>query len=80
MARQIQLQNVTIDEIGQPILSKGVAKARRISIEDPPDMRHGRKVCRGKQPKRRALRKSRSQRFDGYKRHHLLVGNLTEAC
>lgn len=56
VARQIQSQNVTIDEIGQPILSKGVAKDRRISIEDP-DMRHG--------------RKSRSQRFDGYKRHVL---------
>jgi hypothetical protein len=41
VARQIQSQNVTIDEIGQPILSKGVAKDRRISIEDP-DMRHGR--------------------------------------
>jgi hypothetical protein len=56
VARQIQSQNVTIDEIGQPILSNGVAKDRRISIEDP-DMRHG--------------RKSRSQRFDGYKRHVL---------
>ena len=52
VARQIQSQNITIDEIGQPILGKGVAKNRRISIDDP-DMRHG--------------RKSRSQRFDGYK-------------
>ncbi len=37
-------------------LSKGVAKNRRISIEDP-DMRHG--------------RKSRSKKIDGYKRHVL---------
>ncbi|MBW4625411.1 MAG: hypothetical protein KME49_07880 [Brasilonema octagenarum HA4186-MV1] len=70
MARQIQSQDVTIDSSGKPTLVKGVAKDRRISIEDS-DMRHGRKVCRGKQPKRLALRKSRSQRFDGYKRHLL---------
>lgn len=56
VARQIQSQDVTINSQGQPILNKSVAKHRRISIEDP-DMRHG--------------RKSRSQRFDGYKRHVL---------
>ncbi|NMG07910.1 hypothetical protein DP117_13820 [Brasilonema sp. UFV-L1] len=33
MARPIQSQNVTIDEIRQPILSKGVAKNRRISSD-----------------------------------------------
>ena len=37
-------------------LKRGVAKERRISIEDE-EMRHG--------------RKSKSQRFDGYKRHIL---------
>ena len=42
--------------MGVPKLTKGVAKDRRISIEDP-DMRHG--------------RKSRSQKIDGYKRHIL---------
>lgn len=41
---------------GSPKLRKGVAKNRRISIEDA-EMRHG--------------RKSRTQRFDGYKRHIL---------
>ncbi len=56
VARQIQSQDVTIDFQGKPILSIGVAKNRRIAIEDP-DMCHG--------------RKSRSQRFDGYKRHVL---------
>ena len=39
-----------------PALRRGVAKDRRISVEDP-DMRHG--------------RKSRSVLFDGYKRHVL---------
>jgi hypothetical protein len=39
-----------------PTLRRGVAKDRRISVEDP-DMRHG--------------RKSRSKLFDGYKRHVL---------
>jgi len=56
VARKIQTQDVTINSQGQPILKTGVAKDRRISIEDA-DMRHG--------------RKSRSQRFDGYKRHVL---------
>jgi hypothetical protein len=56
VARVIESQNVTFDSQGVPSLSKGVAKARRISIEDP-DMRHG--------------RKSRSKKIDGYKRHVL---------
>jgi hypothetical protein len=56
VARQIQLQDVTVDSNGNPKLIKGVARDRRISVEDS-DMRHG--------------RKSRSQRFDGYKRHVL---------
>lgn len=41
---------------GEPVIRRGVAKNRRISVEDP-TMRHG--------------RKSRTQRFDGYKRHVL---------
>ena len=56
VARVIESQNVTFDSQGVPSLSKGVAKDRRISIEDP-DMRHG--------------RKSRSKKIDGYKRHIL---------
>lgn len=56
VARQIQSQDVTLDTNRNPTLKKGVARDRRISVEDP-DMRHG--------------RKSRSQRFDGYKRHVL---------
>jgi hypothetical protein len=56
VARQIQSQDLTLDTNGNPTLKKGVARDRRISVEDP-DMRHG--------------RKSRSQRFDGYKRHVL---------
>jgi len=42
--------------MGSVKLRSGVAKERRISIEDE-DMRHG--------------RKSRSQKIDGYKRHVL---------
>jgi hypothetical protein len=49
-------QDVEPDEKGKPRLIKGVAKNRRISIEDA-EMRHG--------------RKSRSVRVDGYKRHVL---------
>ncbi len=45
-----------VDEQGQAHLIKGVAKDRRISIEDA-QMRHG--------------RKSRSVCVDGYKRHVL---------
>ena len=51
-ARQIKLQDVEIDENGKKKLRSGVAKERRISIEDE-EMRHG--------------RKSRSQKIDGYK-------------
>lgn len=53
-AQQVRKQNVTTNEAGAPVLIKGVAKDRRISIEDA-EMRHG--------------RKSRSVRVDGYKRH-----------
>jgi hypothetical protein len=56
IARIIESQNVTVDSLGVPTLTQGVAKDRRISIEDP-DMRHG--------------RKSRSQKIEGYKRHIL---------
>ena len=54
--RQIEQQDVEIGADGCPKLRRGVAPNRRISIEDD-QMRHG--------------RKSRSQRFDGYKRHVL---------
>ena len=54
--RQIETQDVEWEADGSPKLKKGVAKDRRIAIEDE-EMRHG--------------RKSRSQRFDGYKRHVL---------
>src|SRR5918997_6394231 len=56
VARQVCAQNVTTNEAGEPTLVKGVAKDRRISIEDT-EMRHG--------------RKSRSVLIDGYKRHVL---------
>jgi hypothetical protein len=52
----VQAQDVEVAGDGSPKLRKGVAKDRRISIEDA-QMRHG--------------RKSRTQRFDGYKRHVL---------
>lgn len=55
-ARLIEAQDVEVDAHGQIKLLSGVAKERRISIEDE-EMRHG--------------RKSKSQRFDGYKRHIL---------
>ncbi len=55
-ARLIQEQDVEMGEDGSPKLRLGVAPNRRIAIEDD-QMRHG--------------RKSRSQRFDGYKRHVL---------
>ena len=48
-AKQIELQDVEEAPDGSPKLRKGVAKNRRISIEDE-DMRHG--------------RKSHSQKFD----------------
>jgi transposase len=55
-AEQVQAQDVELAESGEPTLRRGVAKDRRISIQDP-QMRHG--------------RKSRSVRVDGYKRHVL---------
>ena len=54
--RIIVAQDIEEEPDGSPKLRKGVAPNRRISIEDK-DMRHG--------------RKSRNQRFDGYKRHVL---------
>lgn len=55
-AQQIKAQDVEVSQDGTATLRKGVAKDRRISIEDA-RMRHG--------------RKSRSMRVDGYKRHVL---------
>jgi transposase len=55
-AKLVKEQDVQLDEKGKVHLIKGVAKDRRISIEDA-EMRHG--------------RKSRSVRVDGYKRHVL---------
>ena len=55
-AAQIKQQDVETTEAGEVQLRKGVAKDRRISIEDA-QMRHG--------------RKSRTVRVDGYKRHVL---------
>ena len=55
-AHQVREQDVETDEEGKAILRQGVAKDRRISVEEA-EMRHG--------------RKSRSQRVDGYKRHVL---------
>jgi hypothetical protein len=55
-AGQIRDQDVTTTATGRPTLRQGVARDRRISIEDP-QMRHG--------------RKTRSLRIDGYKRHLL---------
>jgi transposase len=56
IAKQVQAQDVEVDEKGKVSLIKGVAKERRISVEDS-EMRQG--------------RKSRSVRVDGYKRHVL---------
>ncbi len=55
-AGQIEAQDVEVDDLGVVKLRKGVAKNRRITIEDE-EMRHG--------------RKNRTKRFDGYKRHIL---------
>ena len=55
-ARLVEEQDVQVSEQGSATLRTGVAKDRRISIEDS-QMRHG--------------RKSRSVRVDGYKRHVL---------
>jgi hypothetical protein len=54
-ARQVRDQDVDLDGLA-PVLRRGVARNRRISVEDG-QMRHG--------------RKSRSVLFDGYKRHVL---------
>ena len=56
IAKLIEEQDVQVNEKGKASLIKGVAKDRRISVEDG-QMRHG--------------RKSRSVRVDGYKRHVL---------
>ncbi len=65
-AQQIKVQDVEVTQSGTATLRKGVAKDRRISIEDA-QMRHG--------------RKSRSVRVDGYKRHvlHDLDSGLVRA-
>jgi hypothetical protein len=55
-ARQVVAQDVETTPTGEPALRRGVAKDRRISVEDA-QMRHG--------------HKSRSQRVDGFKRHVL---------
>ncbi len=55
-AEQVKQQDVQENLAGAPQLREGVAKDRRISVEDG-QMRHG--------------RKSRSVRVDGYKRHVL---------
>jgi hypothetical protein len=56
VAQQVKEQDVQVDEKGKASLIKGVAKDRRISVEDG-QMRHG--------------RKSRRVRVDGDKRHVL---------
>ncbi|HEY0755668.1 MAG TPA: IS1182 family transposase [Ktedonobacteraceae bacterium] len=56
IAQQVKEQDVEVDEKGKASLIKGVAKDRRISVEDG-QMRHG--------------RKSRSVLVNGYKRHVL---------
>ena len=56
VAHQVVAQDVETTPTGEPTLRQGVAKDRRISVEDG-QMRHG--------------RKSRSQRVDGFKRHVL---------
>lgn len=56
VAHQVEAQDVEYNQQGEVQLRGGVAKDRRISVEDE-DMRHG--------------RKSRRQRIDGYKRHVL---------
>jgi transposase len=66
VAHQIKIQDIEKSEDGKETLIEGVAKDRRISIEDE-QMRHG--------------RKSRSVRVDGYKRHvlHDLDSGLVRA-
>jgi Transposase DDE domain/Transposase domain (DUF772) len=56
-ARRVRAQDVEEGLThGLPALRRGVARGRQVSVEDP-EMRHG--------------RKSRSHRFEGYKRHVL---------
>jgi hypothetical protein len=55
-ASQVRDQDTVVDEDGVRQIRQGVARDRRISIQDP-QMRHGRKTP--------------SQRIDGYKRHVL---------
>ncbi|MGH2408747.1 MAG: transposase, partial [Chloroflexota bacterium] len=55
-AHQVVAQDVETAGNGAPVVRRGVAKDRRISVEDA-QMRHG--------------RKSRSHLFDGFKRHVL---------
>jgi Transposase DDE domain/Transposase domain (DUF772) len=55
-ARQVRDQDTVVDADGVRQIRQGVARDRRISIEDP-QMRHG--------------RKTKSVRIDGYKRHVL---------
>lgn len=66
IAQQVKAQDVKVNEQGKECLIDGVAKDRRISVEDS-QMRHG--------------RKSRSVLIDGYKRHvrHDLDTNLIRA-
>lgn len=54
VATQVVAQDVVRDAAGQPQLRRGVARDRRISVEDG-EMRHGRKTA--------------SQLVDGFKRH-----------
>lgn len=54
IAQQVRAQDVEETDAASPRLRQGVAKSRRIAVEDG-EMRHG--------------RKSRAVRFDGYKRH-----------
>jgi Transposase DDE domain len=56
VAQQVRAQDVVSDEAGHPTLRDGVAKDRRISVEDG-QMRHG--------------RKSKNHLINGYKRHVL---------
>jgi hypothetical protein len=63
-ARQVRDQDVEKDADGSPHLRQGVARDRRISVEDA-EMRHG--------------RKTRSQLIDGYKRHVLCDLGLVRA-
>jgi hypothetical protein len=54
VAQTVHDQDLALAPDGRPVVQRGVARDRRISVEDA-DMRHG--------------RKSRSQRVDGFKEH-----------